>query len=200
MGPGVFFDAPFPFSGGHLTIEYRMSQSVPAIAQIPLDALSVVNAPGNGYGVNTAAKHQNNRNAMDGASSNGVVTDLIMGETVPNVHRTSEADGSFIFTTETVPGRTYQLLVRDTELTSILGQRIIGIRLRQDVSSSIAWPVDAQTFSTFDIRLSPGRDPATMSNSFATNVTGSQVLVRSGNLVVAQNQFPFGTSPNKFGM
>ncbi len=95
--------------------------------------------------------------------------------------------------------RTYQLLIRDTLLSSMVGQEITAITFRLLASASSNWPAADITFSNYDIYLSQSVAPENRSTTFANNVVGVQKRVRSGPLTITAGSFPFGGSPTTFG-
>ena len=95
--------------------------------------------------------------------------------------------------------RTYQLLIRDSILTGLVGQRITGITYRLIASASSNWPASDVTFTNYDIYLSQSVAPENRSFTFAQNVVGVQKRVRFGSLTITAGSFPFGGTPTQFG-
>jgi len=95
--------------------------------------------------------------------------------------------------------RTYQLLIRDSILTGMVGQQITAITYRLLASASSNWPPSDVTFTNYDIYLSQSVAPENRSFTFAQNVVGVQKLVRSGSLTITAGSFPAGGSPTTFG-
>ena len=95
--------------------------------------------------------------------------------------------------------RTYQLLIRDSLLTSIVGYNITAISWRLLQSASSNWPASAVSFTNYDIYLSGSVAPENRSLVFAQNVVGVQKLVRSGSLNIPAGSYPSGLVPNNFG-
>ncbi len=95
--------------------------------------------------------------------------------------------------------RTYQLLIHESELAAINGDRIEGITWRLPASATANWPLTDTTCSNFDIYLSGSVDPQNRSLTFANNIVGVQKLVRSGSIRMSAGSFTFGGSPNQFG-
>ena len=95
--------------------------------------------------------------------------------------------------------RTYQLLIRDSMLTAIVGQQITGMTYRLLASATNNWPVSDITYANYDIYLSESVAPENRSLTFASNVVGSQKRVRFGSLTITASSFPSGGSPTSFG-
>ncbi|MEO8446894.1 MAG: T9SS type A sorting domain-containing protein [bacterium] len=96
--------------------------------------------------------------------------------------------------------RTYQLLINESELTTITGRSIKGLTFRLPLSATSNWPATDAVYANYDIYLSESVTPAARSFTFANNVVGVQKKVRSGSLTIAANSFTFGGSPvNNFG-
>ncbi|MBS0190648.1 MAG: hypothetical protein U0573_02000 [Phycisphaerales bacterium] len=94
---------------------------------------------------------------------------------------------------------TIQVMYGADQLTGIpAGSIITGMQLRlRNVDGP--FPSVAYTASRYDVRLaSSSLTPATMSSTFATNMTGA-VLVRSGALNVAANAYPGTGNPRAWG-
>jgi hypothetical protein len=95
--------------------------------------------------------------------------------------------------------RTYQLLIHESLLTDLLNKEIHAIAWRIPTSATANWPAADVVFSTYDIYLSESVTPANRSFTFADNVVGTQTLVRSGPLNIAEGTYRFGSVPNDFG-
>ncbi len=95
--------------------------------------------------------------------------------------------------------RTYQMLIRDSILTGLVGQQITALTFRLLASASSNWPASDVTFTNYDIYLSQSVAPENRSFTFAQNVVGEQKRVRSGSLTITAGSFPFGGSPTTFG-
>lgn len=95
--------------------------------------------------------------------------------------------------------RTYQLLIKDSLLTGIIGQRITGFTYRLLASAVSNWPASDVTFTNYDIYLSGSVAPENRSLTFSQNVVGPQKRVRFGSLTVNAGSFPAGGSPTTFG-
>jgi hypothetical protein len=94
--------------------------------------------------------------------------------------------------------RTYQMLIDDTQLTTLTGKYLTSLSFRLGASATTAWPSSDATFSSYEIYLSNGVDPANRQLNFAANVTGTQTLVKSGSLVIPASSFTVGADPNNF--
>lgn len=95
--------------------------------------------------------------------------------------------------------RTYQLLIRDSMLTAIVGQRITGMTYRLLGSATNNWPASDITYANYDIYLSESVAPENRSLTFAANVVGVQKRVRFGSLTITSGSFPAGGTPTAFG-
>lgn len=96
--------------------------------------------------------------------------------------------------------RTYQLLVDDTQLSSVIGHQITGVtwRLRSTVATS--WPATDAVYDDFDIYLSGSVEPSARSLTLADNIVGAQTQVRNGPMTIPANSFTSdGTLPSPFG-
>lgn len=96
--------------------------------------------------------------------------------------------------------RTYQLLINSSQLTPFVGLQLNSVSWRLPESAAADWPASEITFDNFDIYLSPSVAPADRSLTFANNIAGTQVQVRSGSLTVPADSFSFGGSPNDWGL
>ena len=79
------------------------------------------------------------------------------------------------------------------------GVNISGLTYRRNTGGTTGPSTDAN-FSNFNILMSQSfADPASFTSTFASNVSGSQFLVRTGALTIPANSFPGGATPNNFG-
>ncbi len=117
---------------------------------------------------------------------------------VPPNYAGTQGTGTFLGPLTGSP-RTYQMLIRDTMLTSLVGTEITGMTFRLLVSASSNWPPADVTFTNYDIYLSESVAPENRSFTFAQNVVGVQKRVRFGSLTITAGSFPFGGSPTTFG-
>lgn len=117
---------------------------------------------------------------------------------VPNAYTGTQGTASFLGPLATAQ-RTYQLLIRDSMLTSIVGQQITGMTYRLLASATSNWPASDVTFTNYDIYLSESVAPENRSLVFASNIVGTQKRVRYGSLTITTGSFPFGGSPTTFG-
>lgn len=129
-----------------------------------------------------------------------LVTSMASAATVvaPNVRDTVEGGNAFfLFTTNS---RRYQLLINESELTSLVGMNLTGFALRLNGSTTLpSWPPANYTNAFFDVKLSEGVAPAAKSTTFANNIVGSQTDVRAGSLTLNAGAFTNGSIPNAFG-
>ncbi|WP_262148925.1 T9SS type A sorting domain-containing protein [Chryseobacterium foetidum] len=94
--------------------------------------------------------------------------------------------------------RTYQMLIDDTQLTPFVGKYLSSISFRLLASATVAWPASDTTFSSYQIYLSDGVDPANRQLNFTANISGTQTMVRSGALVIPAGSLTSGGDPNAF--
>lgn len=94
--------------------------------------------------------------------------------------------------------RTYQMLIDDSMLTGLTGKYLSSISFRLLSSASAPWPSANATYSSYQIYLSNGVDPANRQLDFAANVVGTQTMVRSGSLVIPAGSLTSGGNPNAF--
>jgi hypothetical protein len=118
---------------------------------------------------------------------------------VPNSAAGTEADGTFFLTTGTAAGRTYQMTIAASQLAPLNGLVLTGMAFRLNGAATAAWPPAGTTYADWDIFIGPGVNPSAMSNTFASNFTGTPVQVRDGALAFAAGSFPSGSAPNTFG-
>jgi len=122
---------------------------------------------------------------------------------VPNSTAGVDGDGTFSLTSTGTGGRTYQMSIAASQLTGVVGQQITGLQWRLNGPGTGVWPAvppgtDAN-FTSWDIFVGPGVAPASMSQTFASNYTGSVTQVRSGPQTFTAGGFSFGATPNAFG-
>lgn len=119
---------------------------------------------------------------------------------VPNDRANTPGTGVFLGPLSTAQ-RTYQLLIDESQLTTVVGHQLTGITWRLPSAATVNYPAADATYNSFDIRLSGGVDPSARSLTFANNVVGTQSLVRSGPLSVPLESFKVNpTAPHEFGM
>lgn len=116
-----------------------------------------------------------------------------ISETVPDF----TASASFL-SVYTSSARTYQLIIDDSQLTTLNGKYITSIAFRLPSSATASWPATDATFTNYEIYLSNGVEPSSRQLNFAANVVGPQTQVRTGPLVVPAGALTFGADPNAF--
>ncbi len=89
-------------------------------------------------------------------------------------------------------GRSYQLLMDASLLTSMVGSNIEGLTFRTASSTSTSWPASTTTFPNYDVYIAPAVPIPSATNIFASNEAGPSTQVRSGSLVIAPGSFPAG--------
>jgi len=117
---------------------------------------------------------------------------------IPSAYASANGTASFTGPTGNTP-RTYQMLINANQLTSLVGTHITAITFRNLASATSGWPTSELTIPNYDIYLAPGVSPSERQLTFASNIVGTKVQVRSGSLTIPANAFPFGSSPNAFG-
>ena len=95
---------------------------------------------------------------------------------------------------------TIQFIIDVSQLSLSIGDEIISIAFRQDnTDPSINAPAAGFSFSNWDLVLSSSLNaPGSLSSTYASNLAGDAVGVRSGSLAVGAGDFPGGASPNTF--
>lgn len=104
------------------------------------------------------------------------------------------ASGTFTYLN--AGARNFQLIIDDSQLTALSGKYINSISLKLSTATKTTWPSTDATFSSFNIYLSNGVDPANRVFNFAGNVVEPQTLVRSGSLVIPAGSFVAGNAAN----
>lgn len=101
-------------------------------------------------------------------------------DVVPNGLSGVAGNGSFLLSSTAAAGRTYQLVIDSSQLTTFVGSNIdsIDFRLNESLTANYA----GTSFTQFDVFLGAGVDPTARSTTFASNFTGTPTLVRSGAL------------------
>jgi len=119
--------------------------------------------------------------------------------TFPNGSGAVEGSTSIsgIFNTAPV---TFQFVWAASELGALsIGDQITGIRFRQD-GGGVAEPSAGSTFTDYSIAVSASANAiGSLSTTFASNVSGTSVVVRTGGLTIPAGAYPGGSSPNSFG-
>ncbi|MCC5787524.1 MAG: dockerin type I repeat-containing protein [Phycisphaerales bacterium] len=117
---------------------------------------------------------------------------------IPNGYENAPGPSAFIGPLHGDP-RTNQFIIRESQLTAIVGQDITAIAFRLPASATSDWPIVEVTYFSYDILLSDGVNPSSRQFDFFANVVGPQDLVRTGPLVVTPFSFTTGGAPNDFG-
>lgn len=100
--------------------------------------------------------------------------------------------------------RRFMMVIDAQALTGIpIGSTITGYRVRLDNGNTAAWPPSQVTISDYEVRISAAATTAaTMSSTFANNISGVQTLVMDGAFVIAANSYSAGNTggtPEAFG-
>lgn len=74
FGPAISFDTGYFYSGGDLTLEMRFSAQTGSSTTPSFDAAAAAGGPGNGWGVDFAARWTSNAAGTTGANGNFLVT------------------------------------------------------------------------------------------------------------------------------
>lgn len=122
---------------------------------------------------------------------------------VPTSYSATEGPNTFSLSSPASAGRTYQMTILSSQLSSLVGQSLTGVQWRLNNAVTANWPTVDISYSFFNIFIGPGVAPASMSNTFSSNFTSSPTQVRSGGLTFFANSFTFGasgTAPNAFGV
>lgn len=118
---------------------------------------------------------------------------------VPPEYETSPGTATFLGPLYT-GARTYQLLIHEDELTTLVGKDIQALSWRIVPSASSNWPPSDVTITNYDLWLSGSVTPADRDlTDFTQNVVGPQKQVKSGSLFIPMNSYPSGSSPNDWG-
>ncbi|MCC5822266.1 MAG: hypothetical protein LAT64_09330 [Phycisphaerales bacterium] len=120
-------------------------------------------------------------------------------EVVPNAFANASAGSAFLGPLANSQ-RTYQMLIHESQLTSLVGLELNGLTWRLPPAATVGWPVDTLTYDNYDIYLSNSVNPEDRSFTFADNVVGTQTQVRSGSLVFGADSLTAGGNPNEFGL
>lgn len=94
--------------------------------------------------------------------------------------------------------RTYQLIIDDSQLTTLVGKYLTSISFRLPSNATSSWHATDATFSNYEVFLSNGVEPVDRQFNFSANVVGTQTQVRSGSLVVPAGALTSGSDPNAF--
>lgn len=94
--------------------------------------------------------------------------------------------------------RTNQLIIDDSQLTTLSGKYLTSISFRLPTTATASWPVSNTTFPSYEIYLSDSVDPANRQLNFTANVVGTQTQVRAGSLLIPAGSLTAGGTPNAF--
>ena len=95
--------------------------------------------------------------------------------------------------------RAYQMQFSAAALSGLpIGAQITELRFRQDANATNAFPPTAISWSQYEVTMARASNSVSgMSSTFANNMA-DPVLVKTGALAIAANQFPAGGTPNAF--
>ncbi|MFZ1323399.1 MAG: hypothetical protein WAT71_17740 [Ignavibacteria bacterium] len=195
FAPEIIFDIPYSYTGGNLLIEIRQSGFIGTTQTV--DAISSF-VPG--YGIQYSACWKSTDTATYGAGSgNFSIAKIFTAEIVPTDNELTIGDTQFLGPLSN-DDLTYQLLIHSSQLTEFTGKKLTAISWRLSPVAVSNWPASSVTFSDYKIFLSGSVDPVNRSlANFKNNVTGQQVQVRSGPLVIPAGKYTYGNFPNPTG-
>lgn len=119
-------------------------------------------------------------------------------QVVPNNYSATGGTATFVGPLSATP-RTYQLLIHQNQLSGLAGKNLNAISFRLPQSATSSWPTAGVTYNNYDIYLSGSVDPVNRSLTFANNIVGPQIQVRSGQLTISAGSYSSGSNPNQFG-
>jgi PEP-CTERM motif len=122
----------------------------------------------------------------------------VHADVVPNNLAAVEGDAAFSIS-DAINTRTYQMTIDSGQLSGMVGQTLSGMQWRLNGPTAPSWPPVNMSYISFDVFIGPGVDPSLMSNTYASNFTGSIAQVRAGSLTFLANSFSSGGLPNAFG-
>ncbi|MDF2554014.1 MAG: C-terminal target protein [Chryseobacterium sp.] len=94
--------------------------------------------------------------------------------------------------------RTYQMIIDDSQLTTLAGKYLTSISFRLSSTATVVWPSADTTYPSYQVFLSNGVNPADRQLNFAANIVGTQTQVRSGSMMIPTGAFTIGGDPNAF--
>jgi len=94
--------------------------------------------------------------------------------------------------------RTNQLIIDDSQLTTLSGKYLTSISFRLPTTATVSWPAANTTFPNYEVYLSNSVDPANRQLNFTANVVGTQTQVRAGSLLIPAGSLTAGGAPNAF--
>lgn len=115
---------------------------------------------------------------------------------------TPGTSGLNTLTREATNARTYQFLIDANNLGGVGTITGLGFRLQNSAANATNWPAAPLTWSSYEVILSTSPNAAAaIGTTFAANIGGDAVTVRSGPLVLPANSFTGGAPagvPNQF--
>jgi hypothetical protein len=101
---------------------------------------------------------------------------------------------------DTGNARTAQLIIDAAQLSTIpTGSQITSITYRLYSGATTAYPATDATWASYDISMGQSVPPASATATFATNVVGALVPVRSGPLTIPAASFGVSSTPRPWG-
>ena len=121
---------------------------------------------------------------------------------VPNVYTNDEGPAS-----SPVPIHvqnnpwTFQLILNQNQLTSLVGRDLTGISYRHSAVMGGGYPLQTTMWANYVVRLGPSVAPNTATGTFASNFTNAPTQVRAGSFTVSPGAWQnFGPgNPNPWG-
>lgn len=193
-GPVIPFTTPYAYAGGPLVMEFRTTSPSPTGAHFA-DQINNSAFGASRHATTNADATTSTNNSADvlivqltyttpTTPFQTGITKLLVLDDFANERGTSTA------TPLSTSPRTVQTVTDASEMARLApGSQIVGATLRS--GSTGAWPTSAQSFSQFDVTLATAlTTPATMNNTFASNMGANATTVRSGALSVGANVLP----------
>lgn len=110
---------------------------------------------------------------------------------------TNGDDGVFLGPYSNV-ARRFQMLINYAPISLLAGKNITSISFRLPNSYTNSWPSSNALFGSYEVYLSNGVTPANMQMNFAGNITGTQTMVKSGNLAIPTGAVHGGNSTDPY--
>jgi hypothetical protein len=122
---------------------------------------------------------------------------------VPNANtNTPGTSGLNTLVREATNARTYQALIDSSQLAGVGTITGLSFRLQNSAANATSWPAAPITWPNYEVILSTSPNAASaIGTTFAANIGGDAVTVRSGALTIPANAFSGGAAagtPNAF--
>jgi hypothetical protein len=197
FGPPVDFDTPYVYEGGSLCVDINYSGT--GLVSEFMDASST---PADGV---RALFSNVSRTALTGNIGSANVVrfeytppeNVVVPASLANVIGPSNQEG-------TIGGtgvRRFQYNISESALGAKPGDVILGMAFRLEDTSLESWPPSDVTIADYEVRLSSGIAPGSMTTTYANNIAGTQKLVADGSLAIEQGIFQAdGATPRQYGL